>query len=102
MRKIEDVILKDGRSLKKVLELHKEWIEDSYYGKKADISYENLTDVDFSNSDLRYVILRGTNLSYVDLTDVDLTDAYLKGVNLRGANLEGVCLEGANLKGAYL
>ena len=102
MRKIEDVTLKDGRNLKEVLELHKKWIEDSYYGKKADLSYEDLSDVDFSNSDLRYAILSGANLSYANLEC-----AYLEGANLKYANLKNVYLnyaylENANLKYANL
>ena len=126
MRKIEDVTLKNGRNLKKVLELHKKFIEGED-GEMAYLSCEDLSDVDLSNLDLRYAFLRGANLrgadlSYTclidaclrdvdltgaDLTGADLTDAYLnyvdlKSAYLRGANLRGVDLTGADLTGADL
>ena len=111
MRKIEDVTLKNGRNLKEVLELHKKWLEDES-GEKADLSYENLSDIDLSNSDLRYVILTDANLKYANLmganlrganlSDSNLTDANLTDVYLRGAKLEGVYLIGANLSYAKL
>ena len=102
MRKIEDVTLKDGRSLKEVLELHKKWLEGKKDGEKADLSDEDLSDVDLSNLNLRYAILRGINL-----TDANLIDANLRGVNLRyailrGTNLIAADLRAADLRGAYL
>ena len=132
MRKIEDVILKDGRNLKEVLELHKKWLEVSEGGERVDLSDEDLSNVNLSNLNLRYIFLRSANLSGanlkdvnltgVNLTDADLTNAYLIGVNLtdadltgvnlsyanlayanlRGANLKGVNLRGTDLTGAYL
>ena len=87
MRKIEDVILKDGRSLKKVLELHKKWLEYEENGKRADLSYENLCDIDFSNSDLESAYLEGTNLS-----GAILTRTHLEGVDLEGSDLTDVYL----------
>ena len=35
MRNIENVILKDGRSLKEVLELHKKWLKEEKDGGKG-------------------------------------------------------------------
>ena len=107
MRKIEDVILKDGRSLKEVLELHKKWLEDEKGGKRVDLS-----DVDLKNINLRYVFLSdanligtnliGANLEGADLTGADLTRTDLTVANLRGADLTGSNLKYANLKGANL
>ena len=102
MRKIEDVILKNGRSLKEVLELHKKWLEDEEGGDRADLSYEDLSDVDLGNLNLRYVILEGVNLSDAELSHVNLKGANLTGANLTGANLTGADLKYADLKGAYL
>ena len=102
MRKIEDVTLKDGKNLKDVLELHKKWLKDEEDGKRADLSNENLSDVDLGNLNLRYVILEGVNLSNAELSYVNLSYANLKGANLRSANLTDVNLSYANLKGAYL
>ena len=81
MKRIEDVILKNGKNLKEVLELHKKWLEGEG-GKRADLSYEDLSDVDLSNLNLR--------------------DIYLEGANLKGANLKGAYLSIANLRYAIL
>ena len=102
MRKIEDVTLKDGRNLKEVLEIHKNWSEDSENGEKADLSYEDLSDVDLSNLDLRLANLEGTILSYAKLKNVDLSYANLSYANLINANLRGTNLSYANLSYANL
>ena len=106
MRKIEDVILKDGRNLKEVLELHKKWLEEGG-SKRADLSYEDLSDVDFSDLNLRYAILRGANLEGANLRSANLrgtklTNANLRGAKLTDANLIGANLIGVNLTNAYL
>ena len=102
MRKIEDIILKNGRNLKEVLELHKKWLKEEKDGEKADLSYEYLSDVDFSGADLTYANLRGANLRGTKLTGAYLGYADLTAANLKGADLTGVNLRSANLKGAYL
>ena len=90
MRRIEDVILKDGRSLKEVLESHYKWLENKKGGEKADLSNEDLSDVDLSNLNLRYAILEGANLEGANLTGVDLRGANLTRAKLTDANLIGV------------
>ena len=117
MKRIEDVILKDGRNLKEALELHKKWLEDEEGGKRADLSCEDLSDVDLKYINLRYVFLiganlEGANLEGANLESSNLNGAYLKGVNLTGAylsyadlirtDLSGANLTGANLTGANL
>ena len=87
MRKIEDVTLKDGRSLKEVLELHYKWLENEKGGEKADLSNEDLSDVDLSNLNLRYAILEGANLEGVNLTGADLRSANLTRAKLTDADL---------------
>ena len=112
MRRIEDVTLKDGRNLKEVLELHKKWLKEEKGGEKVELSNEDLSDVDLSNSDLRYIILEdvnlsdakleGANLIYANLSNVDLSTANLSDANLRRVNLEGVNLIYANLSDTNL
>ena len=102
MRRIEDVTLKDGRRLKEVFKLHKKWLEDEEDGKRADLSDENLSDVDLNNSDLRYIILRGTNLSEANLISSNLRGVNLTYANLRGSDLRGANLTYANLRGSDL
>ena len=112
MRKIEDVTLKNGRNLKEVLELHKKWLEGEKGGEKANLSYEDLSDVDLNNLDLRLANLEGAILSYAKLRNVDLgcanlsyanlINASLRGANLSYANLSYANLINANLRGVYL
>ena len=102
MRKIEDVTLKNGRSLKEVLELHKKWLEDEGGGDRADLSCEDLSDVDLGNLNLRYVILEGVNLSDAELSHVNLKGANLIGANLTDADLRDANLTYADLRDAYL
>ena len=102
MRKIEDVILKNGRSLKEILELHKKWLKEEKGGEKATLSHEDLADVDFSDLNLTYANLRGANLRGTKLTGAYLGYADLTAANLKGADLTGVNLRSANLTGAYL
>ena len=102
MKKIEDITLKNGRSLKEVLEVHKNWLKDLENGKKADLSYEDLSYIDLSDSDLRYGILEGAYLRGANLIGADLESANLIGVNLSYADLIKADLEGANLTGANL
>ena len=102
MRKIKDVTLKDGRRLKEVLKLHKKWLEEEKGGKRADLSYEDLSNVDLKDINLRYIFLRGANLTDVDLRGVDLTGANLSVANLTRVNLINADLIEANLIGADL
>ena len=132
MRKIEDVTLKDGRSLIEVLELHYKWLKEEEDGEKANLSCEDLSNVDLSDLNLRDIYLRGANLeganlnyanlrgaylrcanlkdvylswanlTYTDLIDTDLSGANLKCANLNYANLEGANLTCVDLRGANL
>ena len=102
MRKIEEVTLKDGRNLKEVLESHYKWLEDEEDGKRANLSYEDLSCVNLSCLNLKYAFLINTDLTGADLAGVNLSCADLKGSNLKGANLTGVNLRGVNLIGADL
>ena len=102
MRKIEDVILKNGKNLKEVLELHKKWLEDEEGGKRVDLSDEDLSYVDLKDIDLRCVFLRGTNLRGVNLECVNLKGADLESANLKGADLKGADFTDAELSGANL
>ena len=88
MRNIEDVTLKDGRNLKKVLELHRKWLEDDKSGIMADLSCEDLSYVDLSNVDLRYA----------DCIDTDFTGSNMKDANFKCATLRLSCFKGAKMK----
>ncbi|MDR3515766.1 MAG: pentapeptide repeat-containing protein [Azospirillaceae bacterium] len=95
---------------------HQRWLR-SRGGRKADLSFcdlssfalagVNLSSAKFSGANLAKANLRGTNLSNADLFGADLeacdlTDANLVGADLRGANLNRCLLTNANMRGADL
>lgn len=98
--------------LEKILEVHKEWINDNEKGVRADLSgvclrEENLSEADLSGanlsrSDLRSAELSGADLSGANLSRADLRRTDISGVDLRSANLSGADLRGANLSRANL
>lgn len=88
-------MIKDA--LKKILDVHKKWLNGEEGGERADLSCANLR-----GADLRGANLRGANLRGADLRDADLSCADLSGANLSGANLRGADLSGADLSGADL
>jgi len=107
--------------LNEILEQHRKWLEDSNKGKRADLSYTdltgadlshtNLTGVDLSNTDLSganlsEAILIGADLSEVilinTLSNTDLSRTILTGANLSNTDLSRTKLSGANLTGAKL
>ena len=82
----------DVEQLKKVLDNHALWINNSEKGCRA---YLNLADLSRAN-------LHGANLLGADLLGADLHGANLSGADLRAANLSGADLRRANLYGADL
>ena len=99
MREPKEIII-NGKTLEKILENHKHWLNKDIDG------WENMR-ANLNSADLRYADLKGADLKYADLKGAYLKGANLKGANLRGVYLRGVYLnsadlKGANLKGAYL
>lgn len=98
--------------LKKVLKLHKKWLNNEADGIRADLHGADLFGVDMHGvdlreadlceADLRGANLHGANLYEANLYGADLYGADLYGANLRGANLREANLCRANLCGAYL
>ena len=82
----------DKETLDMILEKHKKWVQIQEGGERA-----NLCGVD-----LRYVDLRGVNLSFADLHDADLSGANLCGASLGSADLHGAHLCYTDLHNAYL
>ena len=73
--------------IKKILELHKKWLNGQKGGKRVNLQGANL---------------QGANLQEANLWKANLWKANLQEVNLEGANLQGANLRGANLRGANL
>ena len=78
--------------LHEVLKLHKQWLNGTKGGKKADLSYVNLRNTDLRGMDLRCISFKGADLSCADLSYS----------NLRGADLSCADLSYTNLKSADL
>ena len=109
MREPKEIII-NGKTLEKILEDHKHWLNRDIVGwgnmyanlNSADLSNANLSYANLRGADLRGANLNGTNLRCVYLNSADLRGANLSGANLRYANLRGANLSGADLSGADL
>ena len=104
LRKSSEIILKDGRNLEEVLELHKKWLKREEGGIKADLSDEDLSNVDLIDVNLRYAdlsgsILMGAYLSNANLSDSDLSYVYLSNANLSDSDLRYSDFSNADLRG---
>ena len=88
--------------LKEILKEHEMWLKDEEGGKRANLSYVNLSNADLSHANLRVANLMGVNLSNSNLHNADLTCANLKVANLTDADLTNVDLTCANLEGTNL
>ena len=77
LRKPKDVILKDGRSLQEVLDLHKKWLDGEEDGVKAELEKEDLSYTYLEGLELRGIILYDCDLSHSDLYKSILSDAKL-------------------------
>ena len=79
--------------LSKILDEHADWeVEERREGERADLSNDNLINVELSGTLLNYASLSGANLS-----DASLNYADLKGANLSRADLGCANLCEANL-----
>ena len=99
MREPKEILI-NGKTLEKILEDHKHWLNkdiDGWEYMRADLNSAYLR---FAN--LRGAYLSGANLIGANLSDADLRDAYLSSANLIGANLIGTYLSGVNLRNANL
>jgi hypothetical protein len=88
--------------IKDVLTRHKEWLNGSPDGKRANLSETDLYGANLYRANLHWANLYGVDLREADLYGVNLRGANLRGANLRGANLRGANLREADLRGANL
>ena len=65
----------NAAKLKKILRLHKLWLQGKPDGERADLYEANLREANLSGADLRGADLRGANLTNANLTNANLTDA---------------------------
>ena len=86
----------ERNKLKKILELHKKWLNCAADGKRADLRGADLQDAYLPCANLKGANLQGANLRGANLQGTELYRADLQGADLRGANLRGANLYGAN------
>lgn len=96
-----------NRRLLGTLTVHHHWLQGKGDGMRADLSNENLSDVNFEGRDLSHVSLAnaklsGAQLSGAKLVGADLTGADLSGADLSGCDLTSASMADANLIGANL
>ena len=99
MREPKEILI-NGKTLEKILENHKHWLNRDIDGWGN--MYADLSGADLSGANLRCAYLRGANLRYADLSGTDLSGTDLSGADLSGANLRGAYLRYADLSGADL
>lgn len=94
MREPKEILI-NGKTLEKILENHKHWLN-----KDVD-EWKNMC-ANLNSADLSAVDLSGANLNSADLRGAHLRGAYLSGTDLRYAHLNGTDLSGTDLSGANL
>lgn len=100
LRKINEVILRDGRTLEMVLELHKKWLNGDENGEKAYLSVEDLSRVDLRNINLSYAIMNYTNLNGSNLNHTDFSYAKMNSVDFSYAKMNGADFSYAEMNSA--
>ena len=79
----------ERNKLKKILKLHKKWLNGAADGKRADLRGADLQDAYLPCANLKGANLQGANLRGANLQGTELYRADLQGADLRGANLYG-------------
>ena len=78
LRELSEIII-NGVTLEKILEDHKKWLNNEG-GKRANLSYANLSSANLSNADLFSANLRHADLIHADLRYANLSNADLKEI----------------------
>lgn len=91
-----------GAEIKRVLDLHKKWLNNEQGGVKAVLCVAYLCGADLQGANLQGADLRGASLCRAELSEANLRGADLRGADLREADLSKADLRRANLRGADL
>lgn len=95
-RTVEEV-----QEINRELVLHNQWLTRKG-GRKADLSFRDLSGMEIRNIRLSSAKLVGANLARAKLSGCDLSGAELFGADLEEADLTGANLMGADFRGANL
>lgn len=100
------------KHLKKMIQDHKTWLHNRRAGKRLDISFYNLQDVDLSSSNLKFACFQHADLYNVDFTNANLCHANFEGAYISQCNFTNTDLkrstfsvsniEESNFRGAAL
>ncbi|MAF98946.1 MAG: hypothetical protein CMH26_09950 [Micavibrio sp.] len=88
--------------LEKVIRLHAAYLKGMVGGQRLNLSYKNLSSLDFSGNDLSNADFTGCSLMESHLVRCNLKGASFYGCDLRHANMRHSDLQRADLRGAYL
>jgi hypothetical protein len=86
-----------SEEIKKVLELHKKWLNNEQGGERANLRWADLSCANLSGAKLSRADMRETTLRLADLRWADLRETTLRLADLRGTNLTRADLRGADL-----
>ena len=86
-----------SEEIKKVLDLHKKWLNNEQGGERANLRWADLSCVNLSGAQLSRADMRETTLRLADLRWADLRGATLRLADLRGTNLTRADLRWADL-----
>lgn len=89
--------------LKKVLELHKKWLNNETDGVRANLWGTDLRGIDLRGVNLRLALLseadmRGTDLREANFRGADMCRVDISGTDCRGADLSGTDLRGSDMR----
>ena len=88
--------------LKKILDLHKRWLNGDADGRRANLQGADLQDMDLRGADFWGADAQNASFAGADLQNADLGKADLRGADFFYANLQNVELRGADLRDARL
>ncbi|HYH39606.1 MAG TPA: pentapeptide repeat-containing protein [Azospirillum sp.] len=88
-------------NIKGIIIAHQNWLKRKG-GKRADLSFRDLTGLNLPKIDLTGAKLSGASLCGAKLMGANLSQCDLFGADLEGANLTGANLSAADLRGANL
>ena len=71
------------KELNEILEKHRKWLYGFPGGKKTDLGFADLRELNLSGVDLSFADLSYADLSFADLSNAILSDANLNGTDLR-------------------
>jgi uncharacterized protein YjbI with pentapeptide repeats len=87
----------NSAKMRRILDLHKKWLNNEQGGIVADLQGANLWGANLCGASLCKANLYGANLNEANLRGANLCGASLRKANLHGANLREANLCGADL-----